>query len=78
MHLHSTFESVGNTTCLEVSLALACHFSGITRTPLFDKTDKLKPLGAAVSVANSLVGQPAERGAGPSLYAAASPDLDGK
>ena len=52
--------------------------SGITDTPLFNKTDKLKPLGGAVSALNTVVGQPAERGAGPLLYAAASPDLDGK
>ena len=52
--------------------------AGISSTPLFDKTDKSKPMGAFVSTLNQIVGQPAERGASPLLYAAASPDLDGK
>ena len=51
--------------------------AGITSTPLFDKTDKTKPMGAFVSTLNPLVGQPEERGASPLLYAAASPELDG-
>ena len=51
--------------------------AGITSTPLFDKTDKTKPMGAFVSTLNPLIGQPEERGASPLLYAAASPELDG-
>ena len=57
-------------------LGLMCA-AGITSTPLFDKTDKSKPMGAFVSTLNPLVGQPEERGASPLLYAAASPELDG-
>ncbi|CAK0731701.1 hypothetical protein CVIRNUC_000031 [Coccomyxa viridis] len=57
--------------------AFSAH-PGITSTPLFDKTDKSKPMGAFVSTLNPLVGQPEERGASPLLYAAASPELDGK
>ena len=56
----------------------ACATAGITSTPLFDKTDKTKPMGAFVSTLNPLVGQPEERGASPLLYAAASPNLDGE
>ncbi|KAK9812796.1 hypothetical protein WJX72_003991 [[Myrmecia] bisecta] len=51
---------------------------GITSTPLYDKTDKTKPMGAMVSTANAIAGQSAERGASPILYCAASKDLDGK
>ena len=51
--------------------------AGITSTPLFDKTDKTKPMRAFVSTLNPLVGQPDERGASPLLYAAASPEIDG-
>ncbi|KAK9812671.1 hypothetical protein WJX72_001593 [[Myrmecia] bisecta] len=51
---------------------------GISDTPLFDKTDKSKPMGGFTSAMNVLVGQPAERGASPLLYAAASKDVEGK
>lgn len=53
-------------------------FAGISSSSVFNKTDKTKPLGAAVSALNVFAGQPVERGASPLLYAAASPDLDGK
>jgi NAD(P)-dependent dehydrogenase (short-subunit alcohol dehydrogenase family) len=57
--------------------AFSAH-PGIADTDIFDKTDKSKPVGGAVSVLNQVVGQPAERGASPLLYAAASPDVEGK
>ncbi|CAL5223524.1 g6055 [Coccomyxa viridis] len=57
--------------------AFSAH-PGITSTKIFDKTDKTKPIGAFVSTINPILGQPEERGASPLLYAAASPDLDGK
>ena len=56
----------------------ACAAAGITSTPLLDKTDKTKPMGAFASTLNPLVGQPEERGASPLLYAAASPELNGE
>jgi NAD(P)-dependent dehydrogenase (short-subunit alcohol dehydrogenase family) len=56
--------------------AFSAH-PGITSTPLFSKTDKSKPVGAAVSVLEKIVGQDAERGASPLLYAAASPEVEG-
>ncbi|CAL8465705.1 g5241 [Coccomyxa elongata] len=57
--------------------AFSAH-PGISSSSIFNKTDKTKPLGAAVSALNVFAGQPVERGASPLLYAAASPDLDGK
>ena len=54
------------------------YVAGISSSSVFNKTDKSKPLGAAVSALNVFAGQPVERGASPLLYAAASPDLDGK
>jgi NAD(P)-dependent dehydrogenase (short-subunit alcohol dehydrogenase family) len=51
---------------------------GITSTPLYDKTDKTKPMGGLVATANAIAGQPAERGSMPILYAAASPEVEGK
>jgi len=51
---------------------------GITDAPLYKKTDKSDPMGAQVSIASAIAGQPTERGASPILYAAASPKLTGK
>ncbi len=51
--------------------------AGITDAPLYKKTDKSKPMGANVALANAIGGQPTERGASPILYAAACPNLEG-
>ena len=51
---------------------------GATDTPLFEKTDNNKPIGAAIRRVKNIIGQPAERGASPLLYAAASPDVEGE
>jgi NAD(P)-dependent dehydrogenase (short-subunit alcohol dehydrogenase family) len=51
---------------------------GITQAPLYDKTDKSKPMGANVAISQAIGGQPTERGASPILYTAASPEIDGK
>jgi NAD(P)-dependent dehydrogenase (short-subunit alcohol dehydrogenase family) len=51
---------------------------GITKAPLYGKTDKSKPMGAQVAIAQAIGGQPTERGTSPILYAAAAPDLEGK
>ena len=59
-------------------LRVGVYAASITSTPLFDKTDKTKPMSAFVNTLNPIVRQPKERGSSPLLYAAASPDLDGK
>ena len=51
--------------------------AGITNAPLYAKTDKSKPMGAQVAIANAIGGQPTERGSSPILYAAAAKELDG-
>lgn len=57
--------------------------AGITDAPLYKKTDKSKPMGANVALANAIggpqlaPGQPTERGASPILYAAACPEFEG-
>lgn len=51
---------------------------GITNAPLYNKTDKSKPVAASVTLSDAIGGQPTERGASPILYTAASPELNGK
>ena len=62
----------------KVSTEYPAKCAGITDTPLFEKTDNEKPIGAATRRLKDVVGQPAERGASPLLYAAASPDVEGE
>lgn len=57
--------------------AFAAH-PGITKAPLYSKTDKSKPMGLNVSIAQAIGGQDTERGAGPILYAATNLGLSGK
>lgn len=51
--------------------------AGIADALLYKKTDKSKPMGANVALANAIGGQPTERGASPILYAAACSELEG-
>ena len=51
--------------------------AGITDAPLYEKTDKSKPMGANVALSKAIGGQPTERGASPILYAAACENLAG-
>ena len=64
-------------TVQAINLGDVAH-AGITDAPLYKKTDKSDPMGAQVSIASAIAGQPTERGASPILYAAASPELTGK
>lgn len=67
----------GCTAHCDISVYVLCVVAGVTKSGLFPKSDKSKPVAIAVDVMQKMWGQPEERGASPIIYAAASPDVEG-